>query len=108
MHRCEDREDRIKSEHSPVWRATIREEDHDLVDRLRVLGEVVPEHVGVLQVGLGITLLGVDKVGELSGVTDKEHGGVVEDLHGERHRRGRRGRDGEDIPSRGCPPLCGF
>jgi hypothetical protein len=31
-------------------------------------------------VGLGITLLGVDKVGELCGVTDKEDGGIVEDL----------------------------
>lgn len=44
-----------------------------------VLREVVPEHVRVLQVGLRVTLLGVDEVGELGRVADEEDGGVVED-----------------------------
>jgi hypothetical protein len=47
---------------------------------LRVLAQVVPEHVGVLEMGLGVTLLGVDEVRELCGVADEEDGGVVEDL----------------------------
>ena len=38
-----------------------------------------PEHVSILRVSLGVTLLGVDEVGELGRVTDKEDGGVVED-----------------------------
>jgi hypothetical protein len=46
---------------------------------LRVLTEVVPEHVGILQMGLGVPLLGVDKVRELCGVTNEEDRRVVED-----------------------------
>jgi hypothetical protein len=38
-----------------------------------------PEHVSIFEVGLGVPLLGVDKVGELCGVPDEEDGGVVED-----------------------------
>ncbi len=66
------------------------------MDGLRVLGKVVlqmtsakaqvqeeqitnPEHVGILQVRLRVTLLRVDEVRELRRVADKEHGGVVED-----------------------------
>lgn len=41
------------------------------------LGEEVPEHVWVLQVGLRIPLLGVDEVGESHGISDEEDGGVV-------------------------------
>ena len=40
--------------------------------------ETYPEHVSILQVGLRVALLGVDKVGELRWVADKEHGSVVE------------------------------
>lgn len=43
-------------------------------------GETYPEHVGILQVGLRITLLGVDEVREFGGISDEEDGGVVEDL----------------------------
>ena len=46
---------------------------------LRVLREVVPEHISIFQVGLRVTLLGVDEVGELGGVTKEEDGCVVED-----------------------------
>ena len=80
-------------------RTAVREEDHDLVDRLRVLREVVlndpnsfskpgicakfemetyPEHVSILQMRLGVTLLSVDEVRELGRVADEEHGRVVE------------------------------
>lgn len=38
-----------------------------------------PEHVCIFEVGLGVPLLCVDKVGELCGVPDEEDGGVVED-----------------------------
>ena len=37
-----------------------------------------PEHVRILEVRLRVTLLGVDKVRELGGVADEEHGRVVE------------------------------
>jgi hypothetical protein len=78
-----------------VWGSTIREEDHDLVDRFWVLREIVlercettvllkrsaytyPEHIGILQMGLGIPLLGVYEVGKLGRVANKEDRGVVE------------------------------
>lgn len=56
---------------------TVREQDSDLVSRLLVGGQVVPEHVWVLQVSLGTSLLGVDEVGELGRVTKEENRGVV-------------------------------
>lgn len=62
-----------------VGGAAVAEEVHELVDGLVVGGQVVPEHGGVLQVGLGVPLLGVDEDGELGGVAQKEDGGVVED-----------------------------
>jgi len=66
----------------PIWDSSISHQVHDLVYRLGVLGEVVPEVGRVLgtgKVGLRITLLGVDEVGELCGVAEEEDGGVVED-----------------------------
>jgi hypothetical protein len=63
-----------------VWDAAIGEEDHHLMDRLGVLGEVVPERVRILQMSLRITLLGVNEVWELGRVTKEEHRCVVEDL----------------------------
>lgn len=59
------------------WGTTVREQNDNLVDGLWVAGQVVPEHVGVLQVGLWVSLLGVDKVGELRWVSDEENWGVV-------------------------------
>lgn len=44
---------------------TVGEENHDLVSRLWVLREVVPEHISILQMRLWVTLLGVDEVREL-------------------------------------------
>ena len=62
-----------------VWGATVTEEVHELVNRFLVSREVVPEHGGILQVGLGVALLGVDEDGEFGGIPDEENRGVVED-----------------------------
>ena len=66
-----------------VWNSSISHQVHDLVDGLGVLREVVPEVGRVLgtgKVGLRITLLGVDEVGELCGVAEEEDGGCRRDL----------------------------
>lgn len=65
-----------------VWGASIREQNHDLMNGLGVRGEVVPEHVGIFQIGLRIAFLSVDEQRELGGIAKEEHGGVVHDLHG--------------------------
>lgn len=52
----------------------------DLVSRLRSLREEVPSHVGALQVGLRVSLLGVDEIRELNGVSNEEDWGVVSNL----------------------------
>jgi len=58
-------------------RAPVREENRDLVDRFGRQREEIPEHVGVLQVGDGVALLGVDKIGEFDGIPDEKDRGVV-------------------------------
>lgn len=60
-----------------VRSAAVREEEGDLVGGHRHQGDEVPEHVGVLQVGRRVPLLGVDEAGEEEGVADEEDGGVV-------------------------------
>lgn len=52
-----------------IWYSSISKEDHDLVERFGVLTEVIPERIVVLEVGLRISLLSVDEVGELGGVS---------------------------------------
>ena len=42
-------------------------------------GEVVPEHGGILQIGLRITLLGMDKDGEFRRVSEEEDRRIVKD-----------------------------
>lgn len=61
-----------------VGSATITEEMHDLMHGLLVGGEVVPEHGGILQVGLRVPLLSVDENGELGRIPNEEDGSVVE------------------------------
>lgn len=56
---------------------SVGEQDGDLVSRLRSLREEVPSHVGALQVGLRVSLLGVDEIRELNGVSNEEDWGVV-------------------------------
>jgi hypothetical protein len=58
--------------------ATIGEEDGDLMSGLWILCQVVPEHIRIFQVSLGVTLLGVDEVGEFGGIPDEEDRSVVE------------------------------
>ena len=58
----------------------VAHQNHDLVDRLRVLGEVIPEHGGIIgtaQVGGWVSLLGVDEVRELGWIAQEEDGSVV-------------------------------
>jgi hypothetical protein len=62
-----------------VWSTTVAEEVHDLVNSFLVGGEVVPEHSSILQVGLGISLLGMDEERELGWVSEEEDGSVVVD-----------------------------
>ena len=48
--------------------ATVGEELHDLVSRFLMGGEVVPEHGGVLEIGLRVALLGVNEDWEFGGI----------------------------------------
>jgi len=82
--------------HMPVGvgSAAVREEVHQLVNSLMVVAEVVPElllvsdvmlgwsdkrthHGSILEVCLGVALLGVDEEGEVDGVPKEEDGRVV-------------------------------
>jgi len=49
------------------------------MDTFGILGQIIPEHVGIFEMGLGVTLLGVDEVREFGWVTNKEHWSVIED-----------------------------
>ncbi len=55
----------------------VRKQDRDLVDGLGSEGQEVPEHVRVLEVRRRVPFLGVDEVGELHGIAEEEHRGVV-------------------------------
>ena len=57
----------------------VREKNGDLVERVWGVGPEVPSHVWVTQVGLGVSLLAVNKVRELDRVLNEEHWGVVAD-----------------------------
>ena len=46
---------------------------------LGILGEVVPEHIRILQVSLGVTLLSMNEMREFGGITNEENRCVVED-----------------------------
>lgn len=56
---------------------SVGHQDSNLVSRFRNLREEVPEHVGTLEIGLGVSLLGVDEIREFNRVSDEEDGGVV-------------------------------
>jgi len=55
----------------------VTEQPGYLVCRFRGEGPEVPAHLEGLEVGVRGALLGVNEVGELDGITDEEHGGVV-------------------------------
>lgn len=60
-------------------RASVREQLHDLVGAFLVGGQVVPKHGGVLEIGLWVSLLGVDEQRELGRVPNEENGSVIVD-----------------------------
>ncbi len=59
--------------------APVTEEPGHLVRRLGREAPEVPDVVRLLRAGVRVALLGVDEVGELDGVLDEEHRGVVAD-----------------------------
>ncbi|KPC76792.1 hypothetical protein ADL26_04920, partial [Thermoactinomyces vulgaris] len=59
--------------------AAVAEEPRDLVGGLGREAPEVPDVVRLLRTGVRVALLGVDEVGELDGVADEEHRGVVAD-----------------------------
>jgi hypothetical protein len=61
----------------PIWSASIRKQDHDLVLGLWSVLPEVEGHVRVMQVSLRISFLGVNEVWEFNWVVDEKHRGVV-------------------------------
>ncbi len=59
--------------------AAVAEQPGHLVGGLGRQPPEVPDVVGLLRAGVRVPLLGVDEVGELAGVLDEEHRGVVAD-----------------------------
>ncbi len=59
--------------------SSIREEDSDLVKSFGRHRPEVPSGISVSQVGLRVSFLGVNEVGELDRILNEEHGGVVAD-----------------------------
>lgn len=55
----------------------IGKQDGDLVQRLRGVRPEVPHHLRTFQVALRQAFLGVDKIGKLQRVADKEYTGVL-------------------------------
>lgn len=47
-----------------VWGTAIREKVHDLMSRLLMGREIIPEHGSILKVGLWVALLGMDKLSQ--------------------------------------------
>ena len=54
--------------------SSISEENHNLMEGFRILTKVVPEGIVVLEIGLRVSLLSVDEVGELGGVSKEAAG----------------------------------
>lgn len=59
--------------------APIGKQVHDLMGRLLMGRQIVPEHGGIFEVRLGVSLLRMDENGEFGGIAEEEDGGVVED-----------------------------
>jgi hypothetical protein len=57
--------------------SAIAKQNRNLVQRLRIERPEIPLHIGIPQVSLGVTLLGVDEVGELVRIANKKDRGVV-------------------------------
>lgn len=52
---------------------------HDLMSRLLMSRKVVPEHGGIFEIRLRVSLLRMDENGKFGGVAKEENRGVVED-----------------------------
>ena len=63
-----------------VGGSSVAEQDHDLVDGFLVCAEIVPEHIGVFQVGLRIAFLGVNEEREFAGISQEEDWSIVHNL----------------------------
>jgi hypothetical protein len=61
-----------------VGRPSVGEKVHHLVYRFLVGGQVIPEHRGILQIGLRVAFLSVNKDGEFAGIPEEEYRRVVE------------------------------
>lgn len=59
--------------------SAIREQDGHLVESLRRKSPEVPDGVGISQVGLGVSLLGVKEVGELNRIFNEKDRSIVPD-----------------------------
>ena len=63
-----------------IWDSSVSHKYHNLVDRLGILGKVVPEHsrvISMVQVCLWVTLLCMDEVRELGWISQKENRRVI-------------------------------
>ena len=54
--------------------APVAEEDHHLVQALRVKAQEIPHHCRALEIGLRITFLGMNEVGKFLRILDEEDG----------------------------------
>jgi hypothetical protein len=52
---------------------------HNLVDRLLVVGKIVPIHSSILKIRLRVALLGMNEEGEFGGITKEKNRSVVID-----------------------------
>lgn len=65
-----------------IWYTSITHQHHELMYRLRILGQIVPECgavVGMGEVSLWITLLGMNEMRELGRISQEEDGSIVGD-----------------------------
>lgn len=63
-----------------IWDAAIAKRVHDLVNRFRILTEIFPKDGGVVtaaQMTCGMSLLSMDQMRELGGISDEENRRVV-------------------------------
>jgi len=58
--------------------APLREEEHYVLDTLRIKADKVPGHVRVANVGLWVALAAVDYIRELDWIPNEEEGCIVE------------------------------
>lgn len=63
-----------------IWDAAVTKRVHDLVNRFRILAEILPKDCGVIaaaEVACGVSLLRMDQMRELGGISDEEYRRIV-------------------------------